>query len=76
MAPHTPALTDAPQYERATVDEEHNFKLVDSIERNAQHYIEILSRAVDTCLPPPTRDLKYASVSASASALTAPHAHD
>jgi DNA replication licensing factor MCM7 len=52
---------DGKQYERATSDGENNYKLIESIERNAQHYIEIFSRAVDKCLPPPTRDLKYAS---------------
>jgi DNA replication licensing factor MCM7 len=49
------------QYEKASADEEHNYKLIESIERNAHHYIEIFSRAVDACLPPPTKDLKYAS---------------
>ncbi|KAI8936040.1 hypothetical protein NX059_007541 [Plenodomus lindquistii] len=52
-------LNDIEAYEKATTDEEHNFKLVDSIERNAQHYLEILSRAVDKCLPAPTRDLSF-----------------
>ncbi|KAF2854525.1 MCM-domain-containing protein [Plenodomus tracheiphilus IPT5] len=52
-------LNDIEAYEKATSDDEHNFKLVDSIERNAQHYIEILSRAVDKCLPAPTRDLNF-----------------
>jgi DNA replication licensing factor MCM7 len=52
---------DAMQYERASSDDEHNYKLIESIERNAHHYIEIFSRAVDKCLPPPTRDLKYVS---------------
>jgi DNA replication licensing factor MCM7 len=48
------------QYEKATSDDDHNYKLVESIERNAHHYIEIISRAVDKCLPPPTREIKYA----------------
>jgi DNA replication licensing factor MCM7 len=52
---------DKRQYERATTDDEHNYKLIESIERNAHHYIEIFSRAVDQCLPPPTKDLKYAA---------------
>ncbi|KAH9860413.1 hypothetical protein J1614_011744 [Plenodomus biglobosus] len=52
-------LNDIEAYEKATSDEEHNFKLVESIERNAHHYIEILSRAVDKCLPAPTRDLNF-----------------
>lgn len=52
-------LNDIEAYEKATSDEEHNFKLVESIERNAHHYIEILSRAVDRCLPAPTRDLNF-----------------
>jgi DNA replication licensing factor MCM7 len=52
---------DGQQYERATSDDEHNYKLIESIERNAHHYLEIFARAVDKCLPPPTKDLKYAS---------------
>lgn len=52
---------DKRQYERASSDDEHNYKLIESVERNAHHYIEIFSRAVDQCLPPPTKDLKYAS---------------
>lgn len=50
---------DGKQYEKASSDDEHNYKLIESIERNAHHYIEIFSRAVDKCLPPPTRDLRY-----------------
>lgn len=41
------------------MDEDTNYRLVESIERNAHHYLEILSRAVDKCLPPPTREIKY-----------------
>lgn len=53
-------LNDLEAYERAAMDEDHNYRLVESIERNAHHYLEILSRAVDKCLPPPTREIKYA----------------
>jgi DNA replication licensing factor MCM7 len=55
-------LNDVEAYEKATSDDEHNYRLVESIERNAHHYIEILSRAVDQCLPPPTRELEYGPV--------------
>lgn len=50
---------DGRQYEKTSTDDEHNYKLVESIERNAHHYIETLSRAVDKCLPPPSRVLRY-----------------
>jgi DNA replication licensing factor MCM7 len=40
------------------MDEEHNYRLIESIERNAYHYIEIFSRAVDKVLPQSTRELK------------------
>lgn len=33
-----------------------NYRLVESIERNAHHYIELFSRAVDKCLPQPTEE--------------------
>ena len=52
-------LNDLEAYERATTDDEHNYKLIESIERNAHHYIEVFSRAVDKCLPAPTKELKY-----------------
>lgn len=53
-------LNDLEAYEKATTDDEHNYKLIESIERNAHHYLELCSRAVDKCLPPPTKELKYA----------------
>lgn len=33
-------------------------KLVESIETNAKHYLDIMSKAVDKIMPPPTRELK------------------
>lgn len=54
-------LNDLEAYEKATTDDEHNYKLIESIERNAHHYIEVFSRAVDKCLPAPTNELKYAA---------------
>lgn len=33
-------------------------KLVDSIELNTKHYVEIMSRAVDNVMPQPTVDTK------------------
>ena len=35
-----------------------NRRLVDSIEVNTKHYVEILSRAVDKVLPPPSTDVR------------------
>ncbi|OAL06715.1 DNA replication licensing factor CDC47 [Phaeosphaeriaceae sp. SRC1lsM3a] len=52
-------LNDLEAYEKATTDDEHNYKLIESIERNAHHYLELCSRAVDKCLPPPTKELNY-----------------
>lgn len=34
-------------------------KLVQSIEANTKHYVEILSRAVDDCMPEATADPTY-----------------
>lgn len=45
-----------PQYEKTLSDEEQSLKLVESIETNAYHYIEILSRAVDKVMPQPRTD--------------------
>ena len=45
------------QYEKTLGDEAGSLKLVSSIEKNAHHYIEILSRAVDAVMPEPRIDL-------------------
>lgn len=37
---------------------EADYKLIESIERNAYHYLEIFSRAVDAVMPQPSRDLR------------------
>ena len=34
-------------------------KLVKSIEENTKHYVEILSRAIDDCMPAPTSEVTY-----------------
>src|ERR1700761_6892027 len=47
------------QYEKALGDEGANLGLVSSIEKNANHYIEILSRAVDNVMPEPQQDLSF-----------------
>ena len=52
-------LDDLKQYEDNLDDEGSSTQLVSSIENNANHYIEILSRAVDKALPPPTRDVNF-----------------
>ncbi len=35
-----------------------NVKLVESIEINTKHYVELMSRAIDKLLPTPTVDIK------------------
>lgn len=40
-------------------------KLVKSIEENTKHYVEILSRAIDECMPEPTSEVTYVSYLAS-----------
>ena len=46
------------QYEKG-LNEEFNLKLVDSIEANANHYLEILSRAVDKVMPRETKEITF-----------------
>lgn len=46
------------QYEKALGDDV-SLKLVESIEKNAYHYIEFFSRAVDKILPEPTAELTF-----------------
>ncbi|KAH0393076.1 MCM-domain-containing protein, partial [Aureobasidium melanogenum] len=52
-------LDDLKQYENALEDGGASLKLVSSIERNAHHYIEILSRAVDKLMPPASSDVSF-----------------
>lgn len=53
-------LDDLEQYEKGLdTDETGPLKLVESIERNAYHYIEIFSRAVDKALPTPTKEPNF-----------------
>ncbi|KAL1304596.1 hypothetical protein AAFC00_003565 [Neodothiora populina] len=52
-------LDDLDQYEKALDETQSHLKLVSSIENNALHYIEILSRAVDKVMPDPKSDLSF-----------------
>lgn len=52
-------LDDLKQYENALEDGGASLKLVSSIERNANHYIEIFSRAVDKLMPQPSTDVNF-----------------
>lgn len=36
-----------------------SLRLVDSIERNAKHYIDVLSQAVDKVMPKETKEITY-----------------
>ncbi|ORY57468.1 MCM2/3/5 family-domain-containing protein [Pseudomassariella vexata] len=49
-------LDDIVAYEQE-YDEE--LKLVESIEANTKHYVEVISRAIDNKLPPPTRGVTF-----------------
>lgn len=51
------SLDDLNEYERSLDGED--LHLVSSIEKNAHHYIEILSRAVDEVLPRPSNDPSF-----------------
>lgn len=35
-----------------------NLHLVTSIETNTAHFIDVMSKAVDAVMPPPTREIK------------------
>ncbi|TKX25214.1 DNA replication licensing factor mcm7 [Elsinoe australis] len=52
-------LDDLELYEKTLGDQANELRLVSSIEQNAQHYIEIFSRAVDKVLPEPQRELTF-----------------
>ena len=44
------------QYEKSLGDDM-GLRLVDSIERNAKHYVDILSQAVDKIMPKETKEI-------------------
>ncbi|KAK4540233.1 hypothetical protein LTR36_009638 [Oleoguttula mirabilis] len=53
-------LDDLDQYEKGLDQDENGpLNLVESIERNAYHYIEVFSRAVDQALPAPTKEPNF-----------------
>jgi DNA replication licensing factor MCM7 len=52
-------LDDLQQYEDALDDDNSGLRLVSSIENNAHHYVEILSRAVDKAIPAPDRSVTF-----------------
>lgn len=53
-------LDDLAEYEQHMPEDlARGLKLVHSIEQNAKHYVEILSRAVDKCLPRPDRQTSF-----------------
>jgi len=52
-------LDDLQEYENSLDEDGTSLHLVSSIEKNANHYIEILSRAVDKILPAPDRDVTF-----------------
>ncbi|MCJ1227513.1 Mcm2-7 hexameric complex component [Toensbergia leucococca] len=49
-------LDDLDSYEKA-VGDDLGLRLVESVERNAKHYIEVLSQAVDKVMPKETREI-------------------
>lgn len=56
-------LANYQQYEKS-LDEPSDrpkLKLVSSIEKNAKHYVEIFSRAIDESLPTPSEDMSFKS---------------
>ncbi|RDA90363.1 hypothetical protein CP533_3366 [Ophiocordyceps camponoti-saundersi (nom. inval.)] len=50
-------LDDVAAYEESLRDE--SLKLVSSIENNAKHYVDIVSRAIDNVMPPPSVDVSF-----------------
>ncbi|MCJ1330588.1 Mcm2-7 hexameric complex component [Thelotrema lepadinum] len=51
-------LDDLAEYETNMSDED-SLKLVESIERNAKHYLEIVSRAVDKTMPKESQEITF-----------------
>ncbi|KAI4153255.1 MAG: hypothetical protein LQ341_000559 [Variospora aurantia] len=51
-------LDDLDNYEKSLGDDK-GLKLVESVERNARHYVDVLSQAVDKIMPKETRELSF-----------------
>ncbi|ROV97225.1 hypothetical protein VSDG_04736 [Cytospora chrysosperma] len=52
-------LDDVAQWEEEMGEEVSALKLVQSIEGNTKHYVEIFSRAIDDCMPEPNSDVTF-----------------
>ncbi|KAI9842011.1 MAG: Mcm2-7 hexameric complex component [Thelocarpon superellum] len=52
-------LDDLDAFEKSLDNDEHPLRLVETIQKNTKHYIEILSRAVDNVMPKETRDVSF-----------------
>ncbi|KAL5600053.1 hypothetical protein FOVSG1_007865 [Fusarium oxysporum f. sp. vasinfectum] len=52
-------LNDLATWENQAFDGEDSMRLVDSIEMNTKHYVEIFSRAVDEVMPPMSADVNF-----------------
>ncbi|KAL9571135.1 hypothetical protein ACKAV7_004473 [Fusarium commune] len=52
-------LGDLATWENQAFDGEDGMRLVDSIEMNTKHYVEIFSRAVDEVMPPMSADVNF-----------------
>lgn len=50
------------QYEKTLGEEASSLKLVSSIEKNAHHYLDILSRAVDKVMPEAQTAVTYVAL--------------
>lgn len=57
MLPFLITATNSVQWENDAFDNEDNIRLVDSIEMNTKHYVEIFSRAVDKVMPAASEDI-------------------
>ncbi|TVY86704.1 DNA replication licensing factor [Lachnellula willkommii] len=52
-------LDDLAKYDRLSEENGQPLNLVDSIETNAKHYLDIMAKAVDNVMPAPTREINY-----------------
>lgn len=51
-------VADLGQYDQNLEENGTPLNLVSSIETNAKHYLDIMSKAVDNAMPPPDREVK------------------
>lgn len=53
-------MSNESQYEKGLSDDDQDLRLVENVQKNTYHYIDLFSRAVDDLMPKESKDITYA----------------